>query len=81
MYRRRPSNCSVPLSFKPSCRRCGLSRQVDYDAIAAAKRTMLDLTYRTFLTEAYSGERTESPTEDGARPPLRTVYPIRGHTA
>ncbi len=33
-----------------------VSRQVDYDAIAAAKRTMLDLTYRKFLTEAYSGE-------------------------
>ena len=32
------------------------SRQVDYDAIATAKRTMLDLAYRKFLTEAYSGE-------------------------
>jgi 4-alpha-glucanotransferase len=32
------------------------TRQVDYDAIATAKRTMLDLAYSTFLTEAYSGE-------------------------
>ncbi|TLY18764.1 MAG: 4-alpha-glucanotransferase, partial [Nitrospirae bacterium] len=32
------------------------SRLVDYDAIATAKRTMLDLAYRKFLTEAYSGE-------------------------
>ncbi len=32
------------------------TRLVDYDAIAAAKRTMLDLAYRQFLTEAYSGE-------------------------
>ena len=32
------------------------SRLVDYDSIAAAKRTMLELAYRTFLTEAYGGE-------------------------
>ena len=32
------------------------SRQVDYDAIATAKRTMLDLAYRKFLKDAYSGE-------------------------
>jgi 4-alpha-glucanotransferase len=32
------------------------TRQVDYNAIAAAKRTMLDLAYRKFLTEAYNGE-------------------------
>ena len=32
------------------------SRQVDYDTIATAKRTMLDLTYRKFLTDSYSGE-------------------------
>lgn len=31
------------------------SRRVDYDAIAAAKRTMLDLAYRQFLKEAYDG--------------------------
>jgi 4-alpha-glucanotransferase len=31
------------------------SRRVDYDAIASAKRTMLDLSYRQFLQEAYSG--------------------------
>jgi 4-alpha-glucanotransferase len=28
---------------------------VDYDSVAAAKRTMLELAYRKFLTEAYSG--------------------------
>ena len=32
------------------------SRQVDYEAIATAKRTMLDLAYGKFLTESYSGE-------------------------
>jgi 4-alpha-glucanotransferase len=31
------------------------SRLVDYDSVAAAKRTMLELAYRKFLTEAYSG--------------------------
>ncbi|HEY5627031.1 MAG TPA: 4-alpha-glucanotransferase [Nitrospira sp.] len=31
-------------------------RRVDYDAIAAAKRTMLDWSYRQFLKEAYAGE-------------------------
>ena len=30
-------------------------RRVDYDAIASAKRTMLDLAYRQFLKEAYTG--------------------------
>jgi len=30
-------------------------RCVDYDAIATAKRTMLDLAYRQFLTDAYVG--------------------------
>lgn len=30
-------------------------RRVDYDAIAGAKRTMLDLAYRQFLKEAYTG--------------------------
>lgn len=32
------------------------SRRVDYDAIGTAKRTMLDLAYRKFLKDAYSGE-------------------------
>lgn len=32
------------------------SRRVDYDAIATAKRTMLDLAYRKFLKDSYSGE-------------------------
>jgi 4-alpha-glucanotransferase len=31
------------------------NRRVDYDAIAQSKRTMLDLAYRQFLKEAYSG--------------------------
>lgn len=30
-------------------------RRVDYDAIASAKRTMLDLAYRQFLKESYTG--------------------------
>ena len=34
------------------------SRLVDYDAIAIAKRTMLELAYRQFLTDDYSGEET-----------------------
>src|SRR4029077_2737297 len=42
--------------FQAKLQALRVSRQVDYDAIAAAKRTMLELTYRTFLTEAYSGE-------------------------
>ncbi|MEO6307246.1 MAG: 4-alpha-glucanotransferase [Nitrospiraceae bacterium] len=32
------------------------SRRVDYDAIATTKRTKLELAYRQFLTDAYSGE-------------------------
>ena len=32
------------------------SRQVDYEAVAAAKRTMLDWAYRQFLRDAYTGE-------------------------
>jgi 4-alpha-glucanotransferase len=32
------------------------SRLVDYDAIATAKRTMLNLAYRKFLKDAYRGE-------------------------
>src|SRR5690349_441198 len=31
------------------------NRRVDYEAIASAKRTMLDLAYRQFLKEAYAG--------------------------
>jgi 4-alpha-glucanotransferase len=42
--------------FQAKLQALRVNRQVDYDAIATAKRTMLDLTYRTFLTEAYSGE-------------------------
>ncbi len=32
------------------------NRQVDYDSVATAKRTMLDLAYRRFLTVSYGGE-------------------------
>ncbi|MEP6932580.1 MAG: 4-alpha-glucanotransferase [Nitrospirota bacterium] len=32
------------------------NRQVDYDAIGTAKRTMLDLAYGKFLSEGYNGE-------------------------
>ena len=35
------------------------SRRVDYDAIAAAKRTMLDLAYRQFLKDAYTGSEPD----------------------
>jgi 4-alpha-glucanotransferase len=35
------------------------SRCVDYEAIAAAKRTMLDLAYRQFLKDAYSGSEPD----------------------
>ncbi len=42
--------------FQAKLKALRVSRQVDYDAIATAKRAMLDLTYRTFLAEAYSGE-------------------------
>lgn len=42
--------------FQAKLQALRVNRQVDYDAIAAAKRTMLDLTYRKFLAEAYSGE-------------------------
>lgn len=34
------------------------SRLVDYESIATAKRTILELAYRQFLTEGYSGEET-----------------------
>lgn len=42
--------------FQAKLQALRVSPQVDYDAIATAKRAMLDLTYRTFLAEAYSGE-------------------------
>jgi 4-alpha-glucanotransferase len=35
------------------------SRRVDYDAIATAKRVMLDLSYRQFLKEHYAGTEPE----------------------
>jgi 4-alpha-glucanotransferase len=42
--------------FQAKLQALRVSRKVDYDAVAAAKRAMLDLTYRKFLAEAYSGE-------------------------
>jgi 4-alpha-glucanotransferase len=42
--------------FQAKLQALRVSQQVDYDAVAAAKRAMLDLTYRTFLRESYSGE-------------------------
>ncbi|HEU4684184.1 MAG TPA: 4-alpha-glucanotransferase [Nitrospira sp.] len=35
------------------------SRRVDYDAIASAKRSMLDLAYRQFLKDHYTGEEPD----------------------
>lgn len=44
------------------------SRRVDYDAIATAKRTMLELAYREFLKGAYSGEEPNlQPSTERAR--------------
>lgn len=44
------------------------TRHVDYDAVATAKRTMLDLAYSTFMTEAYSGEEPQlQPNTERAR--------------
>jgi 4-alpha-glucanotransferase len=42
--------------FQAKLRALRGSQQVDYDTIVAAKRRMLDLAYRKFLEEAYSGE-------------------------
>jgi 4-alpha-glucanotransferase len=44
------------------------TRQVDYNAVATAKRTMLDLAYSTFIAEAYSGEEPHlQPNTERAR--------------
>ena len=42
--------------FQATLRALRQTRQVDYDAVATTKRTMLDLAYSTFITEDYSGE-------------------------
>jgi 4-alpha-glucanotransferase len=47
--------CRAP-EFQAKLQTMREARQVDYNTIATTKRTMLDLAYRTFLTEAYSGE-------------------------
>ncbi|MGQ0812437.1 MAG: 4-alpha-glucanotransferase [Nitrospiraceae bacterium] len=38
---------------------CKKSDRVDYDAVAAAKRTMLDLSYRQFLRDHYTGDEPD----------------------
>lgn len=44
------------------------TRHVDYNAVAKAKRTMLDLAYSTFLAESYSGEEPHlQPNTERAR--------------
>ena len=44
------------------------TRHVDYNAVATAKRTMLDLAYSTFLAESYSGEEPHlQPNTERAR--------------
>jgi 4-alpha-glucanotransferase len=54
--------------FQAALRALRQTRQVDYDAVATAKRTMLDLAYSTFLTEAYSGEEPHlQPNTERAR--------------
>jgi 4-alpha-glucanotransferase len=42
--------------FQAGLRALRQTRQVDYNAVAKAKRTMLDLAYNTFIAKAYSGE-------------------------
>ena len=54
--------------FQSKLRALRESRQVDYNAIATAKRAMLDMAYNKFLTEAYSGEEPNlKPTTERAR--------------
>jgi 4-alpha-glucanotransferase len=43
-------------SFQANLQALRERRQVDYDAIATAKRTMLYLAYQKFLVDAYNGE-------------------------
>ena len=54
--------------FQATLRALRQTRQVDYNAVATAKRTMLDLAYRTFIAEAYSGEEPHlQPNTERAR--------------
>ena len=75
MSRRRRSDSSCDPEFQATLQALRNS-QVDYDAIATAKRTMLDLAYRKFITDAYSGEEPNLQPKYGARPALGTVYPV-----
>ncbi len=45
--------------FQVKLRTMRENRQVDYDAIGTAKRTMLELAYSSFLTESYKGEEPD----------------------
>ncbi len=54
--------------FQATLRALRQTRQVDYNAVATAKRTMLDLAYSTFIAEAYSGEEPHlQPNTERAR--------------
>jgi 4-alpha-glucanotransferase len=54
--------------FQAALRALRQTRQVDYNAVATAKRTMLDLAYNTFIAEAYSGEEPHlQPNTERAR--------------
>ena len=54
--------------FQATLRALRQTCQVDYDAVATVKRTMLDLAYSTFITEDYSGEEPHlQPNTERAR--------------
>jgi 4-alpha-glucanotransferase len=54
--------------FQATLRALRQTRQVNYNAVATAKRTMLDLAYNTFIAEAYSGEEPHlQPNTERAR--------------
>ncbi len=54
--------------FQAALRALRQMRQVDYNAVATAKRTMLELAYSTFIAEAYSGDEPHlQPNTERAR--------------
>ena len=54
--------------FQAALRALRQTRQVDYNAVATAKRTMLELAYNTFIAEAYSGDEPHlQPNTERAR--------------
>jgi 4-alpha-glucanotransferase len=54
--------------FQATLRALRQTSQVDYNAVATAKRTMLDLAYSTFIAESYSGEEPHlQPNTERAR--------------